>query len=89
MLMFSDIAEIYEDNGAAALSVLTDMEFFEWLPSLPFIPSPVKSDIPVLRKDFIIDPLQVLEARLSEADGILLMVSSAQRSLCRRSGATD
>ena len=74
-----DIAEIYEKNGAAALSVLTDMEFFHGsLASLHTISREV--EIPVLRKDFIIDKLQILEARLSEADAVLLMVTVLKTS---------
>jgi len=74
-----EIAEIYEKNGAAALSVLTDMEFFNGsLASLHTVSREV--EIPVLRKDFIIDKSQILEARLSEADAILLMVTVLKTS---------
>lgn len=69
-----DIADIYAQNGAAAISVLTDMEFFHGsLASLHTVSREV--EIPVLRKDFIIDKSQILEARLSEADAVLLMVT--------------
>lgn len=69
-----EIAELYETNGASAISVLTDTEFFQGsLADLHSISR--QSEIPILRKDFIIDPLQILEARLSEADAILLMVT--------------
>jgi indole-3-glycerol phosphate synthase len=69
------LARTFESAGAAALSVLTDEEFFQG--SLDFLhqaSSVVK--IPCLRKDFILDPFQVLEARAAGADAILLIVSA-------------
>lgn len=67
------ISQIYEDNGAKALSVLTDENFFKGhLKFLPAIKAKVK--LPVLRKDFIIDDYQVFEARAHEADAVLLIV---------------
>ncbi len=66
------IARIYQENGADALSVLTDEKYF--LGSLDYLRQ-VKAavDLPVLRKDFIIDAYQVLEARAAGADAILLI----------------
>ena len=53
------IAESYEKNGASAISVLTDRKFFQG--ELAFLPQIRKAvNLPVLRKDFIIDPLQIL-----------------------------
>lgn len=70
----TEIAEIYEQSGASAISVLTDYEFFQGsLSDLNHVAREV--DIPVLRKDFIIDKGQILEARLSEASAVLLMTS--------------
>jgi indole-3-glycerol phosphate synthase len=69
------LARTFESAGAAALSVLTDEEFFQG--SLSFLREAsgvVK--IPCLRKDFILDPFQVLEARAAGADAILLIVSA-------------
>src|SRR5450756_2247736 len=68
------LAERFEAAGAAALSVLTDEEFF--LGSLGDLQaaSAVVS-LPCLRKDFILDPFQVLEARAAGADAILLIVA--------------
>jgi len=67
------IAELYERNGAAAISVLTDKEFFGGhLNDLSAVSR--SATIPVLRKDFIIDPYQIYEARAAGADAILLIV---------------
>jgi indole-3-glycerol phosphate synthase len=66
------IARIYEKHGAASISVLTDEPFFQGrLAHLSAIHSAVQ--IPLLRKDFIIDRYQLLEARLSGADAVLLI----------------
>ncbi|MCF7905700.1 indole-3-glycerol phosphate synthase TrpC [Candidatus Gracilibacteria bacterium] len=68
------IAEIYEKSGASAISVLTDYQYFGGsLADLQQVSRMV--DIPVLRKDFILDASQILEARMAEADSVLLMVS--------------
>ena len=67
------IAGIYEKHGAAAISVLTDEKYFAGHRDyLTQIRSEVQ--IPVLRKDFIIDPIQVYETRAIGADAILLIV---------------
>jgi indole-3-glycerol phosphate synthase len=69
------IALGYEKGGAAALSVLTDEEFF--MGSLQYLRAIREAvDIPLLRKDFIIDPYQVYESRLYGADALLLIVSA-------------
>ncbi len=71
----ADLARGFEAAGAAALSVLTDSEFFQGsLDDLAAASSAVK--IPCLRKDFMLDPFQVLEARAAGADAILLIVSA-------------
>ena len=68
------IAREYQDAGAAAISVLTDTSFFGGsLSDLRAVRHAV--EIPCLRKDFVIDPLQVIEARGAGADAILLIVS--------------
>ncbi len=68
------IAENYARGGAHAMSVLTDVDFFQG--SLDYIPL-VRAvvDLPVLRKEFIIDPLQIKEAALYGADAILLIAA--------------
>lgn len=66
------IAQTYEQHGAACLSVLTDEKFF--LGHLDFLKAVRRTvQIPVLRKDFIIDRYQVIEARAAGADCILLI----------------
>ena len=66
------IARTYEASGAACLSVLTDEKFFQGhLDYLRAVRQAVS--IPVLRKDFVIDPYQVLEARVAGADAVLLI----------------
>lgn len=69
------IGEIYARNGAAAISVLTDERFFRGsLNDLRVVRDAV--DVPVLRKDFIIDVFQVDEARANGADAVLLIVAA-------------
>lgn len=69
------VAKSYEEVGAAAISVLTDEDFFKGsLEDLEVVSRTVK--IPVLRKDFMIDPYQIVEARASGADAILLIVAA-------------
>jgi indole-3-glycerol phosphate synthase len=74
------IARIYEQNGAAAISVLTDEKYFcghkDYLRQIK-----KQVAVPVLRKDFIIDRLQVYETRAIGADAILLIVHALGQSL--------
>lgn len=66
------IARVYDENGASAISVLTDRQFFKGdLNNLKA--ARVGADIPLLRKDFIIDEYQVFESRALQADAILLI----------------
>jgi indole-3-glycerol phosphate synthase len=67
-----EIAKIYEAHGAACLSVLTDEPFFQG--RLEYLAA-VRQNValPVLRKDFILDEYQLLEARVAGADAVLLI----------------
>ncbi len=70
----SDIAQSYAEHGAACLSVLTDQVYFQGC--VDYLKQARAScDLPVLRKDFLVDPYQVYESRSMGADCILLIAS--------------
>jgi indole-3-glycerol phosphate synthase len=70
----ADIAQSYAEHGAACLSVLTDRQFFQGS-SDSLKQARASCDLPVLRKDFIVDPYQVYESRSMGADCILLIAA--------------
>ncbi len=76
------IAVNYQQGGAHAMSVLTDVDFFQG--SIDYIPLVRNAvDLPVLRKEFIIDPLQITEAVAYGADAILLIAAILETSQLR------
>ncbi|MGH2808052.1 MAG: indole-3-glycerol phosphate synthase TrpC [Actinomycetota bacterium] len=73
------LAESYERGGAVAISVLTEPDFFKG--SLEDLQAAARVGLPVLRKDFVLDPFQILEARASGADSVLIIVRTVGTDL--------
>ena len=77
------IAELYAQGGAVAISVLTEPTFFDGaLDHLEAVRQRVK--LPLLRKDFVVDDYQVLEARAAGADAVLLIVAALEQAQLER-----
>jgi indole-3-glycerol phosphate synthase len=83
----AQIAASYQRGGAACLSVLTDVDFFQGSDAY-LQQARAACELPVLRKDFTVDPFQVVEARAIGADAVLLIVAALEQEQMRELAQT-
>jgi indole-3-glycerol phosphate synthase len=77
------LARVYQQNGAAAISVLTDERYFQGHLDFLAAIAALQPRLPLLRKDFICDPYQVYEARAAGADAVLLIAAHLDQGCLR------
>ena len=82
-LTVSEIVRCYERGGACAISVLTDEQYFGGSVA-DLCAARLSTNLPLLRKDFIIDPIQILEAAVAGADAVLLIVAALDETSLTR-----
>ena len=78
-LTVSEIVRCYERGGACAISVLTDEQYFGGSVA-DLCAARLSTNLPLFRKDFIIDPIQILEAAVAGADAVLLIVAALDQA---------